>query len=470
MTTTASFRDELQAALHGSYILERELADAGMARVFVAREVALDRMVVVKALSPDLAARLSLERFRREIQLTARLVHPAIAPLLTAGEAGGCLYYTLPFVEGESLRARLTRSGELPVAEAISIMRDLAEALSYAHAQGVVHRDIKPENILLSAGGALLTDFGIAKALHLAAADRDEQTSAGLAFGTPAYMAPEQAAADPQADHRADLYSLGAVAYEMLVGHPPFAHRSPQAVLAAQAIESPDPINALRPAIPPRAAVLVMQLLEKRPADRPQTASDVIRSLAAAQSQSARARRSRIRPLVPLAILLGAGLTIAAPSLWRMETRSDSSAVVAPSSPIRSVAVLPFSAVGRDSAAETLAEGLVDDLTSGISNVPGLRVASRSSAIAAGTTPSSAIQLGRTLGVDGLVEGTVERAGERFRVTFQLTDTGSGLARWAATYEYRGKDRFTAEDTIVAAVIRAIALATPARDLGILRK
>jgi serine/threonine-protein kinase len=470
MTTSGSFREELQAALEGSYILERELADAGMARVFVAREVALGRTVVVKALSPDLAARLSLERFRREIQLTARLVHPAIVPLLTAGDADGFLYYTMPFVEGESLRARLMRSGELPVAEAISIMRDLAEALSYAHTQGVVHRDIKPENILLSAAGALLTDFGIAKALHFAAADRDEQMSAGLAFGTPAYMAPEQAAADPRADHRADLYSLGVVAYEMLIGHPPFEHRSPQAVLAAQAVESPDPIAPLRPAVPARVAVLVMQLLEKRPADRPQSANAVVRSLTAAQSQSARSRQSRLRPLVPLAIVLGTALTMAAPSLWRLETRPDSSTATAASSPIRSVAVLPFSAVGRDTAAQTFADGLVDDLTSGLSKVPRLSVASRTSAVAAATGTVSAVQLGRSLGVDGLVEGAVERDGDRFRVTVQLTDTESGLARWSSTYDSRGTDRFTAEDTIVTAVVRALGLAIHARDVGILPK
>src|SRR5262245_42241398 len=221
-------RDQLQATLSDAYRLERELGGGGMSRVFLAEERALGRRVVVKVLSPDLAAGINFERFKREILLTAQLQHPHIVPVFTAGETDGLPYYTMPFVEGESLRVRLMRTGAMPIALAVSILRDVARALAFAHSKGVVHRDIKPDNILLAGNTATVSDFGIAKALldSRTATPAAPTTDVGVAIGTPQYMAPEQAAADAAIDQRVDLYALGCVAYEMVAGELPFAGRS----------------------------------------------------------------------------------------------------------------------------------------------------------------------------------------------------------------------------------------------------
>jgi eukaryotic-like serine/threonine-protein kinase len=274
--------DDLQNSLGGSYRLVRELGGGGMSRVYLAEETALGRQVVIKVLPPDLAAGLNIERFRREIQLAAKLQHPHVVPLLAAGRAGDLLYYTMPFIEGESLRARLAREGELPVADAVRLLRDVVDALAYAHEQGVLHRDIKPDNVLVSRHHGLVTDFGVAKALSEAAAGQAPPTgftSAGIAMGTPAYMAPEQAAADPTIDHRADIYATGIMAYEMLAGHPPFAGRTPQQLLAAHVSRPPEALGAVRPTVPPDLAAIVMRCLEKRPADRWQSADELLRAL-----------------------------------------------------------------------------------------------------------------------------------------------------------------------------------------------
>ena len=225
---TSPLQDQLQQTLGTEYTIERELGGGGMSRVFLATDTTLGRRVVIKALPPELAAAVSEERFRREIQLAAQLQHPHIVPLLTAGAAHGLPFFTMPFVAGESLRARLSREGRLPIRDVQAILRDVAQALAYAHENGVVHRDIKPDNIMLSGGVALVTDFGVAKALR-DAEKGSGVTSTGLALGTPAYMAPEQATADPHSDQRADLYALGAVADEMLCGTMLFPGRSPQA-------------------------------------------------------------------------------------------------------------------------------------------------------------------------------------------------------------------------------------------------
>jgi serine/threonine-protein kinase len=285
---SSSLQQQLQATLGETYRLEHELGGGGMSRVFVAHDPTLDRKVVIKVLLPELAAGVSVDRFRREIQLAARLQHPHIVPLLTAGESQGLPYFVMPYVAGESLRARVAREGELPVTETIRILRDVVSALVYAHGSGVMHRDIKPDNVLLSGGVAVVTDFGVAKALSISSEGHDAVglTSMGLALGTPAYMAPEQATGDPQTDHRADIYSLGAMAYEMLAGRPPFIGRSPQAVLAAHVVETPDPIDRLRPAVPAPLAGLVTACLAKRPADRPQSAREVINLLDALATPS----------------------------------------------------------------------------------------------------------------------------------------------------------------------------------------
>jgi Tol biopolymer transport system component len=271
---------QLQEVLGPTYRVDRELGGAGMSRVFLAHEVELERQVVVKVLPPDLAAGLNADRFRREIQLAAKLQHPHIVPLLSAGARGGLLYFTMPFIAGENLRARLVRLRELPIADAIRILREVADALEYAHGQGVVHRDIKPENILFSGSHALVTDFGVSKALSSATAETridgtPNLTSLGIALGTPTYMAPEQAAADPNVDHRADIYSLGVVGYELLAGRPPFTGMTPQAMLSAQVTMNPDPVTNHRPNIPPALASAIMKCLEKHPSDRWQTAAEL---------------------------------------------------------------------------------------------------------------------------------------------------------------------------------------------------
>ena len=285
-------RDQIQASLGPAYRLERELGGGGMSRVFVATETALGRRVVVKVLSPELAAGVSVDRFRREIQLAAQLQQANIVPLHAAGVADGLPYYTMPLVDGESLRARLSMTGALPTAEAVSVLRDVARALAYAHQRGVVHRDIKPDNVLLSGGAALVADFGIAKALSAARPwgqsptldsdprhSRHSLTAIGTSIGTPAYMAPEQAAGDPSADHRADIYAFGVLAWELLAGRTPFHGRTPQKLLAAHMGERPEPIGRVRADCPPALAALVMRCLEKDPADRPQSAAEVLRAL-----------------------------------------------------------------------------------------------------------------------------------------------------------------------------------------------
>ena len=274
-------RDQLQQSLTGTHILERELGGGGMSRVFVAQELRLQRKVVIKVLPPELTAGISAERFEREIQLAASLQQANIVPVLTAGDTNGLPYFTMPYVEGESLRARLGKDGPLSITDVISILRDVARALTYAHARGVVHRDIKPDNVLLSGGTAVVTDFGIAKALSASRTDSGNATltQLGTSIGTPAYMAPEQAAGDPNVDHRADIYAFGCTAYELLAGRPPFTDRTPQRVLAAHMSETPLPIEGLRLDTPPALGQLVMACLAKDPDARPQQATELIRIL-----------------------------------------------------------------------------------------------------------------------------------------------------------------------------------------------
>src|SRR5688572_1879730 len=273
-------REELQRTLSGAYTLERELGGGGMSQVFLAEETALGRRVVVKVLPPGRTGDVNIERFKREIQVAARLQHAHIVPVLTAGETNGLPFYTMPFVEGESLRNRLVK-GPLSTADTVSILRDVARALAYAHERGVVHRDIKPDNVMLSGGSAVVTDFGIAKAISAARTDLPDATltQVGTSLGTPAYMAPEQAAGDPATDHRADLYAFGCMAYEMLTGVPPFVEKSPQQLLAAHMSKTPDPIAGRRGDVPPALAMVITQCLAKDPGERPGSAVDVARVL-----------------------------------------------------------------------------------------------------------------------------------------------------------------------------------------------
>jgi tRNA A-37 threonylcarbamoyl transferase component Bud32/tetratricopeptide (TPR) repeat protein len=281
-------RSQLQESLGNAYVLERELGGGGMSRVFVAEETALGRKVVVKVLPPDLTAGVNVERFNREILLAAKLQQAQIVPVLAAGQMNGIPWYTMPFVDGESLRAKLAREGPLPIGEVVNVLRDITRALAYAHDHGVVHRDIKPDNVLLSGGTAVVTDFGIAKAISLARAEATDAslTQLGTSVGTPAYISPEQAAGDPNTDYRADIYSLGCVAYELLTGHPPFPGRTPQRTLAAHLTEAPKPVSDLRPDVPPALAELVTRCLEKEPSARPQSAGEIVAALDAVSSGS----------------------------------------------------------------------------------------------------------------------------------------------------------------------------------------
>jgi serine/threonine-protein kinase len=312
-------RDRLQASLGAAYTLERELGGGGMSRVFVATEASLGRAVVVKVLPPETAAGVSTERFKREISVAARLQHPHIVPLLSAGEMEGVPYFTMPFIRGESLRVRLARRGELPVNEAVRVLREIASALAYAHANGVVHRDIKPDNVLFSDDVAMVTDFGVAKALSASTnGDGGGMTSLGVALGTPAYMSPEQATADPSTDHRADIYAFGVLAYEMLTGQPPFVGRNPSQLLAAQVQDLPEPVGRRRPSLPPALAALVMRCLEKRPADRPQTASEIVHALDDITTPSGGMQPTSVeRAVQPSGAGLGAPATPVTGTGWR---------------------------------------------------------------------------------------------------------------------------------------------------------
>jgi len=292
--------EHLKAALVERYAIQRELGAGGMATVYLAEDLKHHRKVALKVLRPDLAATLGPERFIREITVAANLQHPHVLPLYDSGEAGGFLFYVMPYVDGPSLRQKLIREGELPVTDAVRILRDVADALAYAHQQGVVHRDIKPENVMLSGRHALVTDFGVAKAVS-EATGRQQLTTAGVALGTPAYMAPEQAAADPHMDHRADIYAFGALGYELLAGRPPFVGPTPQAVLAAHVTTVPEPVTRHRASIPPALAALVMRCLEKKQADRYQSAEELIPQLEAVLTPSGGITPTHTQPVPAVA-------------------------------------------------------------------------------------------------------------------------------------------------------------------------
>ena len=289
----------LATALAGRYTIERELGQGGMATVYLARDLRHERLVALKVLRPELAASLGSERFLREIKLAAQLQHPHILPLHDSGDAAGFLYYVMPYVEGESLRARLARLGELPVHDAVKILIEVTDALAYAHERGVVHRDIKPDNVLLSGRHALVADFGVAKAVS-EATGRQQLTTAGVALGTPAYMAPEQATADPNIDHRADIYALGVLAYELVAGRPPFVGRTSQETLAAHLTQPPPPLCTQRPACPPSLESVIMRCLEKRPADRWQSADDLLAQLEPLATPSGGNTPAATRPMPAL--------------------------------------------------------------------------------------------------------------------------------------------------------------------------
>jgi eukaryotic-like serine/threonine-protein kinase len=454
-------REHLQRTLGGAYTLERELGGGGMSRVFVGTETALGRDVVVKVLPSDMSGRFSIERFRREISIAARLQHPHVVPLLTAGEVDGLPYFTMPFVEGESLRARLVSHGELPVPEAVRILREVASALSYAHGHDVVHRDIKPDNVLLSGGAAMVTDFGVAKAVDAAAAGEGGGiTSIGVALGTPAYMAPEQASADPSVDHRADIYAWGAMAYEVITGQPPFAGRTPQGMLAAHVAEKPEHLLRRRPSTPGALAELVMRCLEKRPADRPQSADELVRGLDAIPSTGGDGvvpvRGPGRRPAGGLvAVGAVAVVVLVASLLWYGTKRRSASA--AGSAGALSLAVLPIENVGGDSAREYLADGLTGELAGDLRQTAGLQVAGDLSTFRFKHTQLPPDEIARELGVGMLLTGRLQSQGGRIRLQMQLND-GNGKLLWSNQFDRENKDAFALQDEITNAVASELRL------------
>ncbi len=465
-------KEQLQRTLSGSYTVERELGGGGMSRVFLAEETSLGRRVVIKVLPHDLAASVNLERFRREIQLAARLQHPHIVPVHSAGVADGLPYYTMPFIEGESLRARLSRSGELPINEAVKILRDVLSALAYAHEHGVVHRDIKPDNVLLTGNHAVVADFGVAKALSASADAGSGITSLGVALGTPAYMSPEQATADPATDHRSDIYSVGAMAYEMLCGHQLFESRSAQAMLAAQATEKPVSLSQLRPSVPPALSDLIMRALEKRPADRPQSAKDLLDALEAtvtptagtvphgAQvSSNSTAGRNRNR------IVFGSVFAVAIIGLAAVWIRSRSNIVLsesAASNNVPSLAVLPFENLGKSDDAY-FADGMTEEISSRLGELGGLRIIGRQSVRSYANTSKPVRQIGQELGVKYVLTGSVrwdrsQPGHSRVRISPALLRADDGTQVWSEPYEDEATGVFEIQSKVATKVADALKL------------
>jgi serine/threonine-protein kinase len=447
-------RAQLQQSLTGSHTLERELGGGGMSRVFVAEETRLRRKVVIKVLSPELAQGISVDRFEREIQLAASMQQANIVPVLTAGDTEGLPYFSMPYVEGESLRQRLA-TGPLPIPEVVSVLRDVLRALSYAHKRGIVHRDIKPDNVLLSAGAAVVTDFGIAKAISAARtqADSGTLTQTGTSIGTPAYMSPEQAAGDPDIDHRADIYALGCMSYELLTGRAPFTGTSAARVIAAQMTETPRPVGELRPDTPPALAAMVMHCLAKRPADRPQSADAVAQlldnvSISGAGAATPRPQVTRLsaRALAGIAVVV---LAVTAIGVWLAKRPTST----APSNVAHSLAVLPIENAGGDSTKEYLADGMTSELAGNLRQTPGLQVAGDLSSFRFKHSRLAPAEIAKELGVGMLLHGTLQSQGGRIRLQMQLNDALGNLL-WSNTFDRDVKDNFAVQDEVAAAIAK----------------
>ena len=327
----------------------------------------------------------------------------------------------------------------------MSLLRDVARALAYAHEHGLVHRDIKPENVLLTGGTAMVTDFGIAKALTAATGEgQGGLTSLGVVLGTPAYMAPEQGAGDSAADHRVDIYAFGCLAYEVLTGAPPFVGRPPAAMIAAHAIEAPEPIARRRRDVPPALADLVMRCLEKEASDRPQSAAEVVQALDAVPS-GGRAPRRWTLAIITAALAVIAGLAVVFSS--RQGTATGEAGT------LHSVAVLPFVNTGGDPEDEYFSDGMTDELAHALAGLPDIRVAGRTSSYAYKGKAATVQDIGRALGVKGVIAGTVRRAGDRLRLTVQLSSAADGFQRWSHEYERQSSDVFALQDELTRAIV-----------------
>ena len=451
--------DRLTAALADRYRLEREIGAGGMATVYLAEDLRHNRRVAVKVLRPELAGALGPERFLREIETTAQLRHPNILPLLDSGDAGGTLYYVMPYVEGESLRQSLGREKQLQLDDALRIAREVADALSYAHSRGVVHRDIKPENILLESGHSVVADFGIARAVDQAAGGSLTQT--GAAVGTPAYMSPEQASGSRDLDGRSDVYSLGCVVYEMLAGQPPFTGPTAESVVYQHLAAAPPNISGMRPAVPASVAAALQRALAKTPADRFRTVAQFAEALegrvsaAAAPIPTAAATpgalgrrwpRTALLALAALAVLVGAVALGRRLLSGRAGTRH----------PRTTIAVLPLENLSAQGPYAYFAGGLHDELLTQLAKVSALTVIGRTSVSAYQGTTKRLNQIADELGVGSIVEASVQVVGTRLRVIVLLIDPVTEAHLWAETYDSTLDNVFAVQSDIARRIVAAV--------------
>ena len=437
--------------ISGRYQTGRELGHGGMAHVYLARDLKHQRDVALKVIRPDLAASLGREQFLREIAIAARLRHPNIVPLYDSGDDAGALYFVMPFEAGPSLREKL-QAGPLSTADAVSVLRDVARALAYAHEQGIVHRDVKPDNVMLSSGAAVVADFGIARAFHVAQAQAPATSMAHTGvFGTPAYMAPEQAAGDKGSDHRADIYSFGCMAYELFVGKPAFDGDSAEQIIAAHFVGMPRPVSELRPDIPPTLADLISRCLEKNPDTRPQSATELVTALDAVAVPAATPGLSRrLRTLMAISVILIASLAVAG---YVVSSRRASSAAAGPAT----IAVLPFQMAGGDSTHAVFAEGLGDEIASALVKVPWVRVMSRRGASNyRGQRDIDYRRAGQDLGARYLLTGSAREAGGREIVMLRLISVADGSALWAERFDRPSAEVEAQRNEMVRSVAQAL--------------
>jgi eukaryotic-like serine/threonine-protein kinase len=445
----------LTAALADRYRIERELGAGGMATVYLAEDLKHHRKVAIKVLHTDVAAALGPERFLREIELTASLQHPVILPLFDSGNADGLLYYVMPYVDGETLRARLDRERQLPVEDAIRVASDIADALEYAHRHGVIHRDIKPENVLLQDGRPVVADFGIALAVQQAGGAQ-RMTRTGLSLGTPQYMSPEQAMGEQALDARTDIYALGAVTYEMLAGEPPFAAATAQATIARVMTETPRSLRAQRHTVPVAVEAAVLRALEKLPADRFSSAHAFSHALSAGGTDvSAPQWYRRRKPLVIagiaaiVVIALGAGIALARRnSTVTAETRTSGGAQI--------VAVLPFHSIASDSAQRYFGDGMTAEISGQLSKLAALRVVSQAASAPYEKVSDRLGRMRHELGVGSVVDGTVRVAGNRIRIDVELMDATTGQTLWSDQYDRDLTDIFAVQSDVAHRIAAAL--------------
>jgi len=450
---------ELRAGLAGRYDIERELGAGGMAVVYLAHDVQHQRQIALKVLIPELRD-VFAERFHREIRLAARLVHPHILPLLDSGETAGRLWYTMPFVAGESLRDRLQRETQLPVDEAIRLTGEIAGALTHAHGKDILHRDIKPDNILLADGHALVADFGIARALR---GDTDPITGTGVTVGTPGYMSPEQSSGEHQLDPRSDLYSLASVCYEMLAGDPPFTGPTAQAVIARKLSQPPPSLRITRAGIPERLDSVIRRALAPVPADRYRSTAEFAAALAGAVSGEHAAPETKRR----WPILAGAVLVVVVALVYLLgktgNDRGKPGEAGFLSSGIR-LAVMPFRLIGSDSSARYLADGITGEVSSMLSNLSGLRVIAQSSVEPYAGQGKSAREIGSALQAEALVEGDVQRAGSAVRVRVKLVDPATEELKWSQQYNHTTQDVFQIQSEVASRIAGVLKIQLAERE------